>query len=127
MGRCGGYRDSSPPRDRRFWADCGARRETFGERRRRQRHHDGRGRIDPDCRAQRRLFWWSAHDRVGMSRIGCRQDGRALAAYGLGMTVVDHRRRQQPDATMVMRGVVPGEERVAEGASLLYAAEPTGE
>jgi hypothetical protein len=40
------------------------------------------------------------------------------------VTVVNHRWRQQPDAGMSVRRVVPGEERVAERAGLLDAAEP---
>src|SRR5207247_6595129 len=86
---------------------------------------DGRG-VDPDGGWERRGLGRPEYEALGMGGVGGRQDVGAVSANARGLAVMDHGRREQSDAAMPVRRVVPGEERLAEGPGGLEAAEPVG-
>ena len=62
-----------------------------------------------------------------MSRVSRSQHPGAGIIGGLGLAVVDRRRRQQPDPGVPVVGVVPAEERLAEGSGLFDRGEAVRE
>jgi hypothetical protein len=64
---------------------------------------------------------------LGMRRIRRGEHRGALGHTLLGQAEVHVVGREQPEAAVVMFGVVPGEEDVPVGPSILDAAEPVRE
>ncbi len=62
-----------------------------------------------------------------MRGIGCREYGRPRGDALLGPAVMNIGGRQQPEAAVMMLGVVPGEEDVAVSPGVLDRTEPLGE
>ena len=77
------------------------------------------GRVDP-CRFGQ-LGWRrrAANEAFGVRREGLEQNGLSAFDHCLGLTVVDRLGRQQTQPAMIVLGVVPLEERAAEGARVL--------
>ena len=61
--------------------------------------------------------------RSGVSRIGGIEDDLAMGQDVRGLAVVDHGRRHQPKARVVVLVVVPLEEGLAEAASIFDGTE----
>jgi hypothetical protein len=59
-----------------------------------------------------------------MRGVSCGEDLVAPRGDVSGVAVVNGRRREQPDSRVPMLGVVPGEERLAEGPRRLDGGEP---
>ena len=71
-------------------------------------------RVDPDGRRQIGRSRRSVDEAFGVRRVRGGQHHFTVRAYRGGLTEVDDRRRQEPEAAVMMLVVVPGKERLAE-------------
>ena len=81
------------------------------------------GWIDPNLRWQRLRRRHSTHEALGVRRLGFLEHATSSLEDVVGLSVVDHRRRQVGDARVTVLGVVPRQEMPAPGAGVLVTAE----
>src|SRR3989441_6726955 len=87
------------------------------------RRRAGRRRVDPGGSRDRGRRRRAPHEPLGMGGVGRGEDLPARGADDLDLPVVHHRRGQPADTAVAMLGVVPGEERMAEGAGGFHAGK----
>ena len=81
------------------------------------------GFVDPDLLGKLKRNRRPANEAIGVGQIGCVEDGLTLLPNDRRLAVMDHGGRHHSDAGVTVVVVVPNEERLAEGAAVLNAAE----
>ena len=80
-------------------------------------------RVNPDRVRQHRWLGQLPHEALRVRGVGGQEHPLPGVTHRGGLPVVHSGRRHQPDARVAMLAVVPGEERLAEGAGVLEATE----
>jgi hypothetical protein len=85
------------------------------------------GFVDPGCCWQGGWFGVFAYESFGAAGVGCGEHVGSCGADGFGVSVVDVDRVVPADAGVVVLGVVPGEEVLAERPGVGDRSEGGGE